>query len=584
MSVRPSDKSFRQGKTMPRAPVLVTMLVGTLLAAATAAQAAEPTAARTAEPGDAQKTFDSLCGQEIKRAEASRDPADDVALAAKLLRAARAADTPPDLFLLLCQKAADLGAADPKGYDTALAAADLLADRMPDKAALAQELVLPIRQKQFESARGDDRIAAAQAYIEGLLAVATEKGHTGDADEALRRCRQAVTVVRTLKPPLPEGLDADAKYLTELQKVLGRISILKTLVRPETENRAAREELIRLWLVELDNPAQAAKYLNENSDAKIHRYVPGAAKKVEDAPELACLELGDWYRDLAGSAGPCGKAAMLGHALAYYQRFLELHKAEDMERTKAELAIKMVQGELDKVGDLAFLGKPKPWIDLLKAIAPARDALSGVWHWTDGALVMDPIRRGGKLMIPVMPLGRYELELKITRTAGAEGIAVILPVGRTGADVVLGGWRNTTSGIEMINNVVANKNETTVAAGSLEEGRLYTVHIRVSAAGDQASISVALDGKPLTRWAGPQSALALAEGWGLPNAKCLGLGVSGRTSFAFKSARLRMLSGKASAVARSEPPPAPAAESPADVPNPPRGPGFPRFGPPVWGR
>lgn len=584
MNVRPSDKSFRQGKTMPRAPVLVTMLVGMLLAAATAARAAEPTAAPAAEPGDAQKTFDSLYGHEIKRAEASRDPADNMALATKLLRAACAADTPPDLFLLLCQKAADLGAADPKGYDTALVTADLLADRMPDKAALAQELVLPIRQKQFESARGVDQIAAAQAYLEGLLAVATEKGHTGDADEALRRCRQAVTVVRTLKPPLPEGLDADAKYLTELQKVIGRISILKTLVRPEAENRAAREELVRLWLVELDNPAQAAKYLNENSDAKVHRYVPGAAKKVEDAPELACLELADWYRDLAGSAGPCGKAAMLRHALAYYQRFLKLHKDEGMERTKAELAIKRIQGDLDKVGDLAFLGKPKPWIDLLKAVDLARDAVSGDWHWSGGALVMDPILRISKLMILVMPLGRYELELTITRTAGAEGIAVILPVGRTSADVVLGGRHNTTSGIEMINDVSAAKNETTVAAGSLEEGRLYTVRIRVSAVGDQASISVALDGKPLTRWSGPQGTLAVPTEWNLPNAKCLGLGVSNGASFAFKSARLRMLSGKASAVARPEPPPAPPAARPADVPNPPRGPGSPRFGPPVWGR
>jgi len=575
------------------------MLVGTLLAAATAARAAEPTAARAAEPtaaqaaepGDAQKTFNSLYGQEIKRAEASRDPADDVALAAKLLEAARAADTLPDLFFLLCQKAVELGAADPKGYDTVLAAACLLADRMPEKTALAQELVLPIHQKQFESARGEDRTSAAQTYIETLLAVAIEKGHAGDLDEALKRCRQAVTTVRMLRPPLSEDLDADAKYLAELQKVLSRISVLKTLIQPEAENRAAREELIHLWLVELDNPAQAAKYLNENSDAKIQRYVQGAAKKVEDAPELACLELGDWYRDLAGSAGPYGKAAMLGHALAYYQRFLKLHKAEGLERTKAELAIKMVQDELDKVGDLAFLGKPRPWIDLLKAVNPARDAVSGDWHLTDAGLTMDVARRDSKLMIPVMPLGRYELELKVTRMSGVEGIAVILPVGRTGADIVLGGWRNTTSGIEMINGAGATKNETTVVAvGSLKEDRLYTVRIRVSADGDQASISATLDGKPLMRWAGPQSALALAKLWGLPNAKCLGLGVSGRTSFAVKSARLRMLSGKASVVARSEPPPAPPARPatpaarPADVPNPPRGPDFPRFGPPIWGR
>jgi hypothetical protein len=221
-----------------------------------------------------------------------------------------------------------------------------------------------------------------------------------------------------------------------------------------------------------------------------------------------------------------------------------------------------------------------------------RDAVSGNWHLTDAGLTMDADRRGGKLMIPIMPLGRYELELKVTRTGGAEAIVAIIPVGRSGADIVLGGWHNTTSGIELINDVGAAKNDTSVNPSGLDEGRLYTVRVRVSAVGDQASISVALDGKPLTRWAGPQSALALAERWGLPNAKCLGLGVGGRTSFAFKSARLRMLSGKAVPPPKAEPPPTPPSESPpapppeqqSNNPNPPRGPGLPGFRSPIWGR
>jgi formylglycine-generating enzyme required for sulfatase activity len=82
--------------------------------------------------------------------------------------------------------------------------------------------------------------------------------------------------------------------------------------------------------------------------------VPAATKPLEEAPELACNELGDWYRALAGQAtAPTIKGAMLQRAKAYYERFLELHKADDLARTGASLMMKKIDDALAKLGSAA---------------------------------------------------------------------------------------------------------------------------------------------------------------------------------------------------------------------------------------
>jgi hypothetical protein len=116
--------------------------------------AAEADAAAKEEAEKAAEAVQSLYGAELNRVAATRDVADDLALAAKLLEAARAADAQPVLLAVLCEKAFDLAAEDPKGYETALAAAELLARKVPQRAEAMQERVLSVRQRQYDAARG----------------------------------------------------------------------------------------------------------------------------------------------------------------------------------------------------------------------------------------------------------------------------------------------------------------------------------------------------------------------------------------------------------------------------------------------
>jgi hypothetical protein len=78
----------------------------------------------------------------------------------------------------------------------------------------------------------------------------------------------------------------------------------------------------------------------------------------------------------------------------------------------------------------------------------------------------------------------------------------------------------------------------------LSDNREYIFEVTVLLKGDQADIAATLDGKPNLRWQGAQSA-ANGAGAGERDIKCLGLGKYPGSDITVRSARVRMLAGKA---------------------------------------
>jgi hypothetical protein len=529
----------------------------------------QATALAAEESDKAQEVFDSLFGSDLKKAQATRDPSDDVMLAAKILDAAQQADGQPVFQALLCLKAAELGAVDPRGYDTATAAADLLIEKAPEKTAAAKEILLPIDQRRFETTRGDDHLAAAQVYVDDILTVAAAKARAGEMDEALKRCRQAQAALTSLRVALPEGLDALSKRTAEMMKLVGKVSLLKGQLKSETTAKAAREELTKLLLVDLDSPEEAAKYLDDASDANMKKYVPALCRKVDEVPELACLEVGDWLRGLAETASLTGKASLLRRALPYYDRFLSLHTTADLDRTKAELAMKKLQADLEKLGDTST--SAGLWIDLLKRLATTKDlAMVGTWQRTDSGWTGSGTTgsQGGTIQVPLVPRGDYELEIRFVETVGNGGVWFHLPVPDTtkaACMLALGGWSNSVTALELIEGKYGTSNPTTTKL-PLEPRHIYLLQARVTLANDQVTIAAVLDGKPLLKWTGPASSLAVYPSWAIPQPKCLGLGVGAKSTAAFISARMRMLNGKVVPIEKYTPAPATTPTSGSPVP------------------
>jgi formylglycine-generating enzyme required for sulfatase activity len=300
---------------------------------------------------EAADTFNKLYGDDLKRVGATPSAADDVALGKQMLEDAKKAEGQPAFLALLCEKAYELAAKDASGYATATVAMDLLAEKVPEKKVECLQKSAGLYQKQYATARGEARTKAGESAITALGALAEAQTAAGDTEAAVLTLRQTVGIATVIKSESKAALQAQIETLASRQKTEKQIAVLKAKLDADPKDAASRKELVRLYLVEMDNPAEAAKLTDETCDEAMRKYVPAAAKPVEDAPEVACTQLGDWYRGLVDQAAtPASKGAMLSRAQAYYQRFLELHTAADLARTAATLTLKKIEDALTKLG------------------------------------------------------------------------------------------------------------------------------------------------------------------------------------------------------------------------------------------
>jgi len=553
---------------MVRTALLPGVLFAFVMALPAAAPAAE--AEQSAEAVKAAQVFESLYGADVKRVAKTRDAKDDIDLAKRLLDTARRdAANKPALVAVLCEKAAGLAGSHADGAATAVEAMEFLLLQVPAKAGACTERVVEIREGQYNRARGAARTEAGESLIDALLGLVDVKLDAGDPSGAAVACRRAQAIGRAVKSERCDRIDARLKEMAGLMKTAREIENMKALIERNPENVAAREKLVRLLLVDLDDPAAAAKHLEGVKDASLRKYVPAAAKGVAAAPELACLELGEWYRGLGEAAAKNAKAAMFARAQAYYQRFLGLHTVDDLNRTAATVALKKVEAELARLGGAAASGtaavpkdgviKPGKWVDLLPFVDPAKDAVAGQWQKSSAGLAVAP-GNCARAMLPVSVTGSYELECRFIRlppdessAAGAYNeVTFILPVGSSCVGCYLSMGGGGASALGPINGKSPSSNETTVRPGTLQDAHLYTVKARVVVNGDLCEVSVTLDGKPYLSWTGPWKSLSLASGWELPRPHVPAMGVNMAEAKAeakpralFGSARLRMLSGEA---------------------------------------
>ena len=491
---------------------------------------------------EAEDAFNSLYGNEYKRVTGTPDKNDDVALAAELLKAAKAQGIQPGLLAILCDKAHELGVKRPAGYETAVEAMELLAQKTPAGAAPAFDKIVTIREKQYQAAKGLDRADAGEVFIESVLAAAGARMASGAATEAAAQLRKALVVANAIKSDRRSEIQGRIDFAAARLRAEKHVADLKAKLEANPDDAAVRKQIVQACLVELDDPAQAEKFLNESSDESLRKYVPAVSKGVDAAPEVACMELGEWYRSLGEAPGvsPGGKEAMLKRARAYYQRFLDLHKTEDIVRNQAALALKKADEMLAKLGPAKGEGiiGPGRWIDLLKLIDLEKDVMKakGIWTFKDGELVISS-NGFDRLTIPISPTGSYQLRGRFIRNTLDLSHWYVLPVGSAGVAVSFG--RGEYGAL-----MRASGKPDTGAPQKVINGQEYLVEITVLLSGNQADIRVTLNGKPHLHWQGPVSDLSVADECRVPDPKCVALGVEWG-DYVFKSVQLRMLSGKA---------------------------------------
>lgn len=303
-----------------------------------------------AAPLTADETEDSykvLFGNRFEQAVASATAADDLALATEMLDTARKLATLPNLQAMLWDKAFQLTINQPDGLDTAAAAMTLLAEHAPGRAAEANDRLIDVRQKMFVRAKPDKRVAAGQALIELLSRTADAHLDRGESSAAAALYRRASAVAVQIKsdaaPEIKAKLDASAAA----ERIEKQVDLLRTRVLEHATDHESAAQLVRLLVIDMDKPAQAQPYANHLKDEDLKKHMILAARPVDELTEAETQSLGAWYRTQGMQARePRIKAAALTRAAQLFERFLTLHKADDLQRSSATMALEGVKKDL----------------------------------------------------------------------------------------------------------------------------------------------------------------------------------------------------------------------------------------------
>ena len=294
---------------------------------------------------EAQQVFDSLYGPRIKAVKASVDRADDHALAKELLTSAGSSMDTPALLVLFCEASYDLSSKHADGFATAAQAMTLLSENVEAQRAAAREKLVEVLTKQSRLGKPEERDGASEQIIDTLLTMGDEKFEQKKWADATSDYRKAVAIATPKKSPKLETIKAMLELTTRRDRSEKQIARLSEKLLGDANDWASAEEIVKLYVVEFEDPKAALPFLNRVKDEQLRKLVPLATKAIGDTDTDACLALGAWYRALAGNGKSASEAALLDRASQYLTRFLEQYSGNDIHRTKAEL----FQAEITKL-------------------------------------------------------------------------------------------------------------------------------------------------------------------------------------------------------------------------------------------
>jgi len=328
------------------AAVAVWLAFGALAVAAPTGPAAGPAA-------DPAKAFDTQYASRVAAAAASPQEADDLALADELLATAGMPETDPALLPPLCRNAYDLSSKHTKGFRTAMKAMTLLAKTVPERKNACQEKILDLFQNRYAKSRGAEKAKAGGVLVATLVRFADGRAAADDFAGAARLYRRAMPLAANLRNVDRIELQTKLNHAVTRQGFRSQAEKLKADLRSDPGNQAIRDELVRIYVVELNDPDTASKQLGLKADDVTSRYVLLAGMSIERLPARALVELGRWYQDLAAKSSTQGRLTSLARAKTYYERYLETNAAASADRDDVAAHLRDVDNVLAKIATVS---------------------------------------------------------------------------------------------------------------------------------------------------------------------------------------------------------------------------------------
>ncbi|MCY2925693.1 MAG: hypothetical protein NT031_09670, partial [Planctomycetota bacterium] len=316
---------------------------------------------------------------------------------------------PPPLLAMLCENAYTLAAANTRGVETAVRAMNSLSARQPERQLACLGKIADVQRALYAEKTGLGKHAAGERLIETQSARADQAAAEDDYAAAVKADEDALAIAKAISSSRKDALLYTLKLFQTRQKSQAALEALKARLKANPADSPARADIIRLYIVEFDNPARAAAWLSEESNQLYRTYIPAAQEDPGSLPETLCLELGDWYSQHAEKASLDSRPPLLRRAMEYYEAFLAKHPAADSKRVKAKLTLDNLRPQLARSSLV-----PKPRGVRSRPSEPTGPAIGA------GALVRRPVLIRGA--------GAWTIEPKLPRASLT--VAALSPGGK----------------------------------------------------------------------------------------------------------------------------------------------------------
>lgn len=252
---------------------------------------------------EAADAFRDLYGKQIAQVTATNDRADDLELAKSML-AAMGASSDQGLLTLLCGNAYELAMRSSEGYGLAIESMRVLAARVPAQEAAAREKLIAVLERQMRYGRANERSEAGEALMIELETAGDAQGAQKNHAAALLLYRRALVAANQIKSDARPALQEKIDRVTMQQRADNRVRELRDRLTANPKDRPAADELLRLLIVDLNDPAEAKQYLflYEGTMRRNIELSEAQALEVDSAPDA--LALAQWDHGYAGHGRP----------------------------------------------------------------------------------------------------------------------------------------------------------------------------------------------------------------------------------------------------------------------------------------
>ena len=219
-----------------------------------------------------------------------RDTKNDAEAAAKLVSAAGLLKDAPAMQVAFCEKACDLGIKNVAGFESVAAALDLLDQVAPQRAEAWQQKRLTFYKRRYALVRKDKR-KHGEALVKMLLQTGERHAARNEWGEAIGLYRQALPVAKTLllknRGEILERLRVAGAY----HAVWLRAKRFKTVLTEDPGNAEARDKLIKLCLIELDQRPHGSRQAgDEGGVAQLQPQAPFQTVAIPSPGRIPVLE------------------------------------------------------------------------------------------------------------------------------------------------------------------------------------------------------------------------------------------------------------------------------------------------------